>query len=104
MGWIVVGIGRLTGWETTTAEDAEDAGDCELLFPIGALEPLSVRSVATAEVVTADEGVFLACFFLCPSAAIASPAHAASSWPRPAGRLLVHFFDRASPALSSMKR
>src|SRR5579862_1859821 len=54
MGWMAVGMGRLTGWGTTTAEEAEDF---ELFFPICAAEPLPVGSVATAEPATADEDV-----------------------------------------------
>jgi hypothetical protein len=32
MGWIVDGIGRSTGSEIKTAEDAEEAEDLELFF------------------------------------------------------------------------
>src|SRR5579863_1568847 len=63
MGWIVVGIGRLTGWATTTAEDVKEAEDFELFFPIGAAEPLPVGSVATAEAATVGESVSLLRFF-----------------------------------------
>src|SRR5215467_8987824 len=35
---------------------------------------------------------------------MASASHAAFNFPRPAGRLLAHCFDRASPAISSMLR
>src|ERR1700748_1536271 len=120
---MVVGMARLTGTETKTAEDSEDAETLGSSLLLEALNlendsfglPLPFSAVRASfrprpEVfallifASSASSAVLVCFFFLSIRAHASASHAAFNRPCPAGRLLVHSRDRASPAISSMLR
>src|ERR1700683_604718 len=78
MGWIAVGMGRLAGDETKTAEDAEDAEDSDCFLTVGRKDVgvsfteevfLSFSSAASASSASSAVVTCFCSFFFWPLAA-----------------------------------
>src|SRR6185369_1407930 len=104
MGWIAVGIGRLTlPSKSFSTEDAEE----DLLVPASwrDAEPATVSSFSFffTRCFSVSSAVTFVLLFL-SNLAIASASQGAFTAPRDAGRLLVHCFEPASPPIAAMLR
>ncbi len=108
------GMGRLTGPADGTRTQRTDffTGwfDCgilrqlpELQFALSGLSAGFLRFLFSFSLFAAARRSFVDFFFF-SSLAMASASHAALTLPRPAGGLLVHSFDFASPPISFMVR
>src|SRR4029077_8440909 len=110
MGWIAVGIGRLT--LPSKSLPPEDVADAEEVFLVSAslpapepLEPARALSFSFffTSFFSAFSAVNVFLLFL-SNLAIAPASQGAFTAPRDAGRLLVQCFEAASPAISAMVR